>query len=122
MIIIGNKDIPYSIFTKINTIEDIKNTNPNSTVVFVYDVKLLKYCYYNDVQNAILVSNIKDAIFCNSLNCSYIIAESNIAKNIQTVAQNYLFDSKVLQIILNDKQIEEVATNEIDGCIYEKII
>ena len=122
MIIIGNKHIPHNAFAKINNIDDIKNTKPNSIIVFNYDIELLKYCYNNNIQNAILISNIKDAIFCNSLNWVYIIVEDNIAKKIQNIAINYMFDSKILQIISNDEQIEQVAINEIDGCIYKEIV
>ena len=33
-----------------------------------------------------------------------------------------MFDSKVIEIILDDNDIEQVALNEIDGCIYKEII
>ena len=122
MIIIGNEHIPYNSFKKIKAIIDINNTKPNSIVVFDYEIELLKYCNINNIQSAVLVSNVKEAIFCNSLNSSYIIVENNISKNIQNIAVNYMFDSKILEIITNDDEIEQIAKNEIDGCIYKELI
>jgi hypothetical protein len=46
----------------------------------------------------------------------------SISQKIQKIAENYMFDSKILQIIKNDNDIQNVALNGIDGCIYDFII
>ena len=120
MIIVGNKNIPYQNIKAINSIEGIKNTSANDIVYFSYDIELIKYCKANNVRCAIKVSNIIESIFCNALEVFFIISYE--AKAIQKIAENYMFDSKVLQIISTDEDIEQTAIDEIDGCIYKEVL
>jgi hypothetical protein len=122
MIIIGNKDIPYTSISVIQDKRDIEKTQPNSVVVFSYDVQLLKYCYENNLKCAVYIQNIKEAIFANSLEALYIVVQNNNSSSIQKIAENYMFDSKVLQIIQDDNMIEEVALKGIDGVIYKDLL
>jgi len=121
MLIIGNKNIPYEKIKSINSIEDIKNTSAEFIVYFKYNIDTIKYCFDNNVKCAVLISDITEAIFCNALEVNFIISKNN-TKQIQIIADNYMFDSKVLEIILDDNDIEQVALNEIDGCIYKETI
>ena len=120
MIIVGNKNIPYQNIKVINSIEDVKNTSANDIVYFPYDIELIKYCKANSVRCAVKISNITEAIFCNALEVFFIISYD--AKALQKIAENYMFDSKVLQIISTDEDIEQIAINEIDGCIYKEVL
>jgi len=122
MIIIGNKHIPHSVFTNILCIDDISNTQSNSVVKFLYDIEIIKYCQKNNIQNAVIVNNITESIFCNNLDVDFIIVKNDISKQVQSIAQNYMFDSKILQIIKDDKDIQNIAINEIDGCIYDNLL
>ena len=122
MILIGDKLVPFENIETIEKIEDIQNTKANSTLSFGYNENLLKYVYENDLNCAIKVDSIKEAIYANALNVKYIIAQKSLAKQIQKVAENYMFDSKVLAIIESNEELEEIATLEIDGVIYNSII
>jgi len=122
MLIVGNKNIPYQEIQTIQYIEDIKNSDASKIVYFSYDIDIIKYCNKNNVRCAVYVSNLVDAIFCNALDVYFIITNKDIAKTIQNAADNYMFDSKILQIIQNDNDIEDVASNQIDGCIYKEIL
>ena len=66
--------------------------------------------------------SIKEAIYANSLNAKYIISEKELAKAIQKIADNYMFDSKILAVIETNDEIEEIAQSEIDGIIYKSIL
>jgi hypothetical protein len=121
MIIIGNEHIDAPVFVKIASIDDIKTTQPSNIVVFNYDVQIAKYCNENDVAYAIMSDDIKDVVFANALNASYIIVEHN-GIQIQKLAENYMFDVKILQIIEDDSAIEQVALCGIDGVIYKNSI
>ena len=81
---------------------------------------LIKYCKANSVRCAVKVSSITQAILCNALEVFFIISYD--AKIIQKIADNYMFDSKILQIISSDEDIEKIALNEIDGCIYKEVL
>jgi hypothetical protein len=122
VIIFGDKDIEYGKLYFVASIEDIKNTPPNSIIYHTYDIKLIKYAKNNQIQNAINITTITEAIFCNALAVDFIIVDKNIAKQIQNIAQNYMFDSKILQTINSIDDIQDVALDEIDGCIYKNIL
>ena len=122
MILIGDNLIPHKGFSFIDSILDIEHTVPNSTLIFNYDENLLLYCRKNALNNAVVVSSITEAIYCNALNSQYIICEKKLAKIIQKIAENYMFDAKVLAIIESRDEIEKIALNEIDGVIYTSLL
>ena len=122
MILIGDKIIPFNTFTNISTIEEIQNTRANSIISFRYNENLLEYSSLNEVSFAVIVKSIKEAIYANALNALYIICDKQLSKSVQRIADNYMFDSKVLAIIESNEEIEEIAKNEIDGIIYKEVI
>ncbi|MBL3520049.1 hypothetical protein ACNSOP_09995 [Aliarcobacter lanthieri] len=122
MIIIGDNLVPYEEIFFISRIEEIKNTKPNSILVFNYDEAIVKYCFQNSLNFAVVVENLKEAIYANSLNAKYIISKIKLAKKIQKVAENYMFDSKILAIIDSNDELENIAKKEIDGIIYRKLL
>ncbi|MDX9900267.1 MAG: hypothetical protein RBT22_02110 [Aliarcobacter sp.] len=122
MIIIGDKLVPFEEVIYIKNIENIKNTKANSTIIFDYDEKTLEYSYKNNLSSAVVVSSIKEAIYCNSLNVKYIISEKNLACEIQKIADNYMYDSKNLVIINSNEEFEQTAIAQIDGVIYRELI
>ncbi|NQY21757.1 MAG: hypothetical protein HRT40_10715 [Campylobacteraceae bacterium] len=123
MILLGNKLVPYEDISSITCIEDISNTKANSCIVFNYCEDILNYAFLNNVRCAIKVSNIKESILANSLNVKYILCEKkSFAKEIQSIAENYMFDSKILFIIEHDGEIEDIARLGIDGVIYKDIL
>ena len=72
MILIGDKLIPFDDIYDISSIEDIKNTKANSVVSFRYNEKLLTYASSNELNYAVIISSIKEAIYANSLNALFI--------------------------------------------------
>ena len=122
MIIIGDKLVPFEEVIYIKNIENIKYTKANSTIIFDYDEKTLEYSYKNNLSSAVVVSSIKEAIYCNSLNVKYIISEKNLACEIQKIADNYMFDSKNLVIIDSNEEFEQTTIAQIDGVIYRELI
>lgn len=122
MIIIGDKLVPFEEISFISSILDIKNTKANSTLIFYYDEELLKYASQNALSSAVIVKSIKEAIYSNSLNAKYIISKKDLAKDIQKIADNYMFDAKNLAIIKSNSEFEDIAKNEIDGVIYEDLL
>ncbi|MDN5054475.1 hypothetical protein [Aliarcobacter butzleri] len=122
MLVIGDKLIPFENIFFISSIQDIKNTKANSTLIFNYDEVLLKYVSENSISSAVIVTSIKEAIYANCLNAKYIISNQDLAKEIQKIADNYMFDSKNLAIIKSNDEFEQIAKNEIDGVIYEYLL
>ena len=122
MIILGDKLIPFEDIFVIDSIEEIKNTKANSTLIFTFDEKLLKYCFENNLNFAVLINSIKEAIYSNSLGAKYIICSKILAKDIQKIAENYMYDSKILAIITSNDEFEEITESQIDGIIYKELI
>jgi len=122
MIIIGDQNIEYENIEKITSINDIKTTSSNATVIFDFDLDILKYTKSNDISSAVVVNSIKEVLYASSLNAKYIIPSANILIQSQKIADNYMFDSKILAIVKNSDELEEVALNEIDGAIYKDLL
>jgi len=122
MILIGDKLIPFEGLYFVDSIWDIENSLPNSTLIFNYDENLITYCNKNNLNFALIVKSIKEAIYANALNSKYIICEKKLAKNLQKIADNYMFDSKVLAVIESSDDIEDIAKAEIDGVIYKNLL
>jgi len=122
LILIGDSLVPYENLSFIDSIADIEYTIANSIVVFNYDENLLLYCSKNNIDFAVIIENLTEAIYCNALNSKYIICEKKLAKAVQKIAENYIFDSKVLAIIEDSNEIEKIALNEIDGVIYSNLL
>ncbi len=122
MILIGDENIPYENIEKINNIEDIKNTKPNSTVLFNFDIKILKYTKLHDINSAVIANDIKEVIYASSMDAKYIIPIGDIVIQTQKTADNYMFDSKILAVIDNSDEIVEMALREIDGIVYRYIL
>lgn len=123
MIILGHKLIPFSPLQKVTKIEDIKKTLPNSTVLFDFiDKEVLEYCKEQSLPFSLHVKSIKEACIANALGAKYIIVEDAISKNIQNIATEYMFDSKILVEIDSEDSIEKIAINSIDGVVFKKSI
>jgi len=125
MLIFGHKFIESKEFIKIDSIDDIKLTSSNSIVL----LKGLKepfnmaiYCHKNGLEYGVEVSSLKEAIFANSLGASYAICEFSLAKELQKLADNYLWDMKILAIVDSDKEIDGIAKVFIDGIVYRNSI
>ncbi len=122
MIIIGDKLIPFEELFKTNSTNDIKNTKANSTVLFNYSDEIAKYCFENEISFAVVVNSIKEAIYSSNLNAKYIITNKELAKELQKIADNYMYDAKILAIIESSDEFEEIAKAQIDGVIFKNLI
>ena len=118
MKIFGHPWIESEPFFLIKTIDEIKETPPNTLLkIEAFNIELLNYCHKNALPYMVGVSNIKEAIFANLLHAKYMVASKSLAKELMPIAQNYLFDTQVLAIIGHDDEIEEMARVNLDGVL-----
>ena len=124
MIILGHSYFDYPILYKVDKIDDINQT-PSNAILYIHKIEksitIIQFCQKNTIEFAIEIDTIKELIFANALNAKYIICKDN-CKQYQELAENYLFDSKILAYIEDENEIEHLALNGIDGVIFKEAI
>lgn len=122
MLIIGHPLIPFKPLYKVTKIEDIKKTKPNCTILIDFDDKeLVQYSKAQDISLALHVKSIKDACLANALGAKFVVVDDDLlAKQVQDLATEYLFDTKILLQIADENAIEKAAKNFIDGVVFKK--
>ena len=125
MLIVGHPWIKSKKLSKVFSEEDIKNSKQEDIVLLeplVDSHGLAHYCQENDIDYAVVTNSLDDAVFANALGAKYMICEEDIALMIQPVAQEYLFDARILVLIHNEKEISKIARGGIDGVIFAEAI
>ena len=125
MIIIGHPWIKGSRFCKVFSIEDIKKSSADEIVLLeplVDSHPYAAYCQEHNIQFAVVTNTLDEALFANALGAKYIICEEDDALMIQPIAQEYLFDTRLLVLIHSEKEISKIARGGIDGVIFAEAI
>ncbi|WP_456479335.1 hypothetical protein [Nautilia sp.] len=106
-------------FYEVKTLEEIKNSPPNSTLIFEYcesSLELYNFCKINGIPYGVIVSDIREMIFCANLGAKYIFCDTiKKAKTFQKIADDYLLSCKVVLFIENFEEINTVARYAIDA-------
>ena len=125
MQIFGHKWIESKKFKKVFSQDAIKKTSTDDIVILeplTDSIKLAQYCQKNNIPFAITISSTKEALFANALHASFVVCQMEDASMIQAIAQDYLFDTKVIALINDEKEIEKMAQLSIDGVIFHEAI
>jgi len=121
MILIGHPWIESPEFCRVYSKEDIEKSRPDQIVLLeplVDSHALAQHCLNNEIAYAVVVNSLDDAIYANALGAVYMICDEDTALVIQPIAENYLFESKVLVLIHSEKEIAKIARGGIDGVIF----
>ncbi len=125
MIIIGHEDIPYRPLYYVESVEEIKKTPPGSTLwlgPFSSSKAIARHCFENGLGYAVMAETVNDALKANALHAHYIVAPMELAREIQKVAETYLFDAKILLPVDEESEMEEAARAGIDGVIFQEAV
>ncbi|MGE4420006.1 MAG: hypothetical protein AB7D38_09250 [Sulfurimonas sp.] len=125
MIFFGHRFLKNENFYHIFDIDSILHTPPSSTIYMEFEEKnldIINHAALNSVKTALHVKNITEILYASSLGASYIIIEKELAKTAQNIAENYLFDAKILALIEDEDEIEELALLGVDGVIFSNAI
>ncbi len=125
MIIIGHPWIKSFHFCKVFSIEDIQNSKEGNIPLLeplVDSHKHAEYCQSNNIEFAVVVNTLDDALISNALGAKYIICQEDDALMIQPIAQEYLFDAQILVLIYSEKDMSKIARRGIDGIIFAEAI
>lgn len=125
MIFFGHRLIESENFYHVQSIDAISNT-PNSSTIYLnyHEEKLdvVKHAVLNGVRVALHVESIVELMYASALGCSYLIVSKALAKTAQDLAQNYLFDAKILVFVDSEDDIEKLAILGVDGVIFSNAI
>ncbi len=119
LIFLGKSDLNISNIIKIKDISQIKDTKPDDIVQIDYDIKFMRYLSNNDIDFIVKIQNRKELLYSNAIKANYILVDKSIAKKCQDIADNYMFDSKIIVLICDDNQLENMADIGIDGVLFE---
>jgi len=125
MLIFGHSFLPSKSLYHIASIDGLTNTPPSSTVYIEFsedNLDIIKHATINQIEFALDVKNITELIYASALDAKYILVSREMAKTAQNIAENYLFDAKILVHISDNKEIEELALLGIDGVIFSNAI
>ena len=125
MLIFGHRFIKSVSFYHITDIDAIIHTPPSSTLFLEFkeeNLDIINHLQENSINFALEVHNITDAIYASALECSYIVVNKKIMKSVQNIAESYIFDAKILVLIDNEKDIEEIGILGIDGVLFSNAI
>lgn len=107
---------------RVDSTESLQNTLPSDFLVVSNNLELAKFCHENSIEYAGVVENLTQALLLVNLGVKYLICEDlERAREMQNLAENYLFDSKILLCITEESEIPKAAKAGIDGVIFWKI-
>lgn len=125
MIFFGHRFLKNETLYHVFDIDSILHTPPSSTIYVEFDEKnldIINHTVLNSVKIAIFAKNITEVLYASSLGASYIVVEKELAKSAQNIAENYLFDAKILALTEDEDEIEELALLGVDGAIFSNAI
>ena len=125
MIIIGHPWIKSNRFFKVFSIKGIQKSQPDDIILLeplVDSHRYAAHCQANAISFSVVVNTLDDALYANALGAKYIICEEDDALMIQPIANEYLFDTRILVLIHNEKEISKIARGHIDGVIFAEAI
>ena len=125
MLIFGHRFIQSKSFYHIQSIDAIPNTPPSSTLYIPFDeqnLDIINYLTLNQITFALEVSSITEVMYASSLGASYIIVTKEILTMAQNIANNYLFDAKILIMIEDESEIQEMALLGVDAVLFSSAI
>ncbi len=125
MLIFGHEFIPSESLYHITDIDGVINTPPSSLIYIEFsedNLDIIEHANSNSIEFALNVNNITELIYASALNAKYILVSREMAKTAQNIAENYLFDAKILVHITDNDEIEELALLGIDGVIFSNAI
>ncbi len=125
MLIFGHPWVLSPVFKKAFSKEEIDKISDNEIVLLeplAESIPLAQYCQSKHITYAITVNEMRNLIFANALEAAYIVCQQGDAIEFQSVAERYLFDTKILVLIEDEKVIERLARLSIDGVLFPEAI
>ena len=121
MLFFGHRFIKSEPFYVVYKPQLLTKTPPNSTIYLEFSedhLGMVDYLQANGISFVLGAKTIEELIYAQALGASYIVVDAAIAADAKSIADEYLFDAKVLVRIYSDNEIERYAKLGIDGVVY----
>lgn len=125
MLIFGHPWVESPRFVKVFTLEDISKTQREDVLLLEplsVSIELAKHCRKNGLSFAPTINALKEALLANALGAAYVLCQHEQAIEVQKIAEEYLFDTKILVLIEEEREIETMARFGIDGVLFPSAI
>ncbi len=125
MLFFGHRFLESEVFYHISDIDAVVKTAPGGTIYLEFaeeNLDIIDYLRANEIAFVLHVENITELLYAHALGAKYVTVEKDLAKTAQKIAEEYLFDTKILAHIQNEEEIEELAFEGIDGVIFSTAI
>jgi hypothetical protein len=125
MLLFGHRFIPSNSLYHVLDIESISNTPPNSIIHIEFreeNLDIIKHTQLNQISTSVCCTSVAEIIYASALGASFIVVRKNLAHNAQKLANEYLFEAKILVLIEKEDEIEELALAGVDGVIFSNAI
>ena len=125
MLLLGHPYIDFEPFYHIDEIDEIEHTPANSTLFIHFresNLDIIQHMRQNNLTFALEAATLSEVVYAHNLGAKYIIVKETLAKSAQNVAENYLFDAKILCRLTKEETLDEKISEGIDGVIYPQAI
>ena len=125
MLLFGHPYIDFKPFYHIDEIDEIEQTPANSTLFIHFresNLDIIQHMRQNNLTFALEAATLSEVVYAHNLGAKYIVVKETLAKSAQDVAENYLFDAKILCRMTKEETLDEKISEGIDGVIYPQAI
>lgn len=125
MLLFGHRFIESDSFYHVLDIDSISNTPPSSIIHIEFkeeNLDIIQHAELNQIKTSLCCKNVTDIIYAESLGASFIVIHKELAEVANKLANDYLFDAKILVLIEDEEDIEELALIGVDGVIFASAI
>ncbi len=125
MLLFGHPYIDFKPFYHIDEIDEIERTPAKSTLFIHFkesNLDIIRYMQENRLTFALEAASLSEVVFAHNLGAKYILVKEDLAKSAQNVAEDYLFDAKILCRLEKERDLEEKIIEGIDGVIFAQAI
>ena len=119
MKILGDELIKFEPLFLCKSEDEISSGRQN---LFKFDRNLIKKALVLGASFSVFVSNLNEAIVANAAGAKFIIADITLAKDLATVASEYLFDALVAVLTESEDELEKLCKLGIDAAILPNAI
>ncbi|RUM61032.1 MAG: hypothetical protein DSZ03_09155 [Sulfurimonas sp.] len=125
MLLFGHRFIASERFYHIEDIAAILHTPANALLYVVFDenhLDILNHLQHNALRFAVDVRSVRELIYAENFGAAYIMLSTSLAKEAQNIAETYLFDAKIIARIDDERDIETMAYEGIDGVAFPEAV